>query len=298
VTGSQYVFRVRCKLSTGWDDFSSPSAPIEVLSLVTLQLPPPTLVSRDTTSVTIEWNAPNEKEEYMYNLRYREEDSLEWTYVSATLKNTQVRKKGLHGGINYYFSVLPVPVSVSKDEQEDKPDDVKSVFSSDQKPAFEYSLQSLPCQVQQFSSYMSNLFPKQLLSWSGSKVDTSACLAGKMVAIYFSAHWCPPCRQFTPVLGNVYNALKAAGKTDKFEVVFCSADHSEEEFQSYFKSMAPWSAIDYDDDERESFMGTFKVQGIPKLVVMAPDGKIIADNAVNAGFSVEMVGQWMKQCNL
>ena len=57
---------------------------------------------------------------------------------------------------------------------------------------------------------------------------------------------CGPCRQFTPVLSQVYQAMKAAGRADKFEVVFCSADHSEAEFKSYFQSMAPWMAIDYD----------------------------------------------------
>jgi thiol-disulfide isomerase/thioredoxin len=34
--------------------------------------------------------------------------------------------------------------------------------------------------------------------------------------IYFSAHWCPPCRQFTPRLAQTYNALRAAGRD--FEV--------------------------------------------------------------------------------
>ena len=57
---------------------------------------------------------------------------------------------------------------------------------------------------------------------------------------------CGPCRQFTPVLSQVYQSMKAAGKADKFEVVFCSADHSEAEFQSYFRSMGPWLAIDYE----------------------------------------------------
>ena len=57
---------------------------------------------------------------------------------------------------------------------------------------------------------------------------------------------CGPCRQFTPVLGKVYQEMKAAGKCNKFEVVFCSAGQSESDFQSYFRSMAPWMAIDYD----------------------------------------------------
>ena len=45
-------------------------------------------------------------------------------------------------------------------------------------------------------------------------------------------------------------------------------------------------------------MGTFKVQGIPKLVILAPDGRILTDSAVSAGFSVAMVEQWLQQCHL
>ena len=43
-----------------------------------------------------------------------------------------------------------------------------------------------------------------------------AALEGKVYGIYFSAHWCPPCRQFTPRLAQTYNALRAAGR--EFEV--------------------------------------------------------------------------------
>lgn len=45
-------------------------------------------------------------------------------------------------------------------------------------------------------------------------------------------------------------------------------------------------------------MGTFKVQGIPKLVILGPDGKILTDSAAGAGFSEAMVEQLLKQCHL
>ena len=38
-----------------------------------------------------------------------------------------------------------------------------------------------------------------LLSHTGETLDFTA-LVGKSVALYFSAHWCGPCRGFTPKL--------------------------------------------------------------------------------------------------
>jgi len=70
---------------------------------------------------------------------------------------------------------------------------------------------------------------------------TAARLAdAEVVGVYFSAHWCPPCRQFTPILAKMYTEMRAAGK--KFEVVFVSADKSESDFDMYFGEM-PWLAL-------------------------------------------------------
>ena len=32
--------------------------------------------------------------------------------------------------------------------------------------------------------------------------------------IYFSAHWCPPCRMFTPELADIYNEMNASATED------------------------------------------------------------------------------------
>ena len=60
-------------------------------------------------------------------------------------------------------------------------------------------------------------------------------LAGKKVVMfYFSAHWCGPCKFFTPTLQRWYQRHAAAKQV---EVVFVSNDRNETEFKHYFDSM-------------------------------------------------------------
>eukprot|EP00879_Flechtneria_rotunda_P006558 GHRR01006891.1.p1 GENE.GHRR01006891.1~~GHRR01006891.1.p1 ORF type:complete len:208 (+),score=49.63 GHRR01006891.1:71-625(+) len=105
-------------------------------------------------------------------------------------------------------------------------------------------------------------------------------LPGKHVALYFSAHWCPPCRGFTPQLANIYSKLKKDGK--EFEVVFVSMDRNQHEFNEYFATM-PWLAVPFQDDQLRSVLSRkFKVNGIPHLVVLGPDGTVVSSNARSA----------------
>ena len=68
---------------------------------------------------------------------------------------------------------------------------------------------------------------------------------GKVIAVYFSAHWCPPCRSFTPKLANFYGKVKQSQNGDKFELIFLSSDRTEEEFKEYLGQM-PWYSLSYD----------------------------------------------------
>jgi len=65
--------------------------------------------------------------------------------------------------------------------------------------------------------------------------------------LYFSAHWCGPCRGFTPVLKQVYEEISSTGLV---EVVFISSDQDQQSFEEYYGEM-PWLAVDFSDRERK-----------------------------------------------
>jgi len=78
-----------------------------------------------------------------------------------------------------------------------------------------------------------HLLGEKLMSESG-EISTAEALASKCaVALYFSAHWCPPCKGFTPKLAEWYTkSLKSKG----LEIVFVSSDKDEAAFKEYFGS--------------------------------------------------------------
>lgn len=90
----------------------------------------------------------------------------------------------------------------------------------------------------------------------------------------FSAHWCPPCRTFTPILSEFYEQLKEEDE-GALEVVFASTDSDIDSFNSYYGEM-PWNAIPFEHPSIKEDLGTrFEVRGIPSFVVLSMlDGSI------------------------
>eukprot|EP00592_Proboscia_alata_P024137 CAMPEP_0194450090 /NCGR_PEP_ID=MMETSP0176-20130528/130511_1 /TAXON_ID=216777 /ORGANISM="Proboscia alata, Strain PI-D3" /LENGTH=193 /DNA_ID=CAMNT_0039277307 /DNA_START=21 /DNA_END=602 /DNA_ORIENTATION=+ len=70
---------------------------------------------------------------------------------------------------------------------------------------------------------------------SGNKTVEYSSLKDKYLMLYFSAHWCPPCQEFTPILSEAYTKLKS--ERDDFELVFVSSDRDKSAFNDYFKEM-------------------------------------------------------------
>ena len=96
------------------------------------------------------------------------------------------------------------------------------------------------------------------------------------LGVYFSAHWCGPCRGFTPKLINFY---EVANKDQKqIEIIFVSADRSEGEFNEYYGTM-PWKSIPFGHEAIDNLNDCFEIQGIPSFLVFNKEGKLIDEKA-------------------
>lgn len=105
-------------------------------------------------------------------------------------------------------------------------------------------------------------------------ISTSLSTA-KLIGIYFSAHWCPPCRGFTPQLVNFYNEVNKNEK--EFEVIFASCDQDEKSFASYFSEM-PWLTLPFKDSRCDAASDEYGCEGIPYLVVLTKEGIVVTKN--------------------
>ncbi len=96
----------------------------------------------------------------------------------------------------------------------------------------------------------------------------------KTLALYFSASWCGPCRNFTPKLVQFYNRVKRSNP--QFELVFISRDRDADAMVEYMKGdRMPWPAVPFDTKTSFSKYGG---RGIPCLVVLDENGSVIIDS--------------------
>lgn len=98
----------------------------------------------------------------------------------------------------------------------------------------------------------------------------------KFIALYYSASWCGPCRQFTPQLVDAYRELKA--QYPEFEVVFVSADNSAGDMRDYMKDdRMAWPALKYDAIPTSGEIMQYCGDGIPCLVLVDEKGQVLSD---------------------
>ena len=130
-----------------------------------------------------------------------------------------------------------------------------------------------PSTKSQSSGDFFDVISKYLVTPEGGKLSAyhKGATNPKYVAIYYSAHWCPPCRAFTPKLVEWYKEFKP--KHADFELVFASSDKSEEAQIEYMKETGmPWPAMKFGTSKGPE-VGKYAASGIPYLVLIDQNGK-------------------------
>ncbi len=121
----------------------------------------------------------------------------------------------------------------------------------------------------------------ELVDAEGNTTSSAVLEEKDYLLLYFSAGWCPPCRQFTPALVDFHNEYAHQGN---IEVLFISFDHSESEMYDYMKSYSMnWQAVPYDRVDESQLAETYSVKGIPALVRVMPEGYVISHSYGEGG---------------
>ena len=99
-------------------------------------------------------------------------------------------------------------------------------------------------------SVLTDLLGEKIQGKDGDKNVEELLGEENIVALYFSAHWCPPCRAFTPTLARWYNNFKKTDNGSKLDIVFVSSDRDQAGFDEYYQDM-PWLALPYSEREKK-----------------------------------------------
>ena len=265
--GHVYEFRVSC---------ANEAAPVLQVVLSEAPTPPAPSVTMELSPndsnlqvATVSWNPPGDQT--CFELQYRPvgiDAPTAWSTASNTLRNPIAKKKNLPGQTSFIFRWRGQVQGKSW-----------SPWSSPSQPA----CSALP------SKHLIKLFGPKLLGKNGEFVDP-ASLSRKVIAIYYSASWCGPCRRFTPMLAQFYLQMKTLGKP--FEVVFVSGDRDEASFSQYYASEMPWIAVPFASAQKDSLFEAFGVRAFPTLKVVDDRGNLIDGEAMQKPLSAASVDAW------
>jgi nucleoredoxin len=104
-----------------------------------------------------------------------------------------------------------------------------------------------------------------------------ARLAGvKFYALYYSASWCAPCREFTPGLVDAYGKIREL--YPEFEVVLVNQDQSPAAMSDYMRDdRMAWPAVQWNEIRGARDITRYCGDGIPCLVLVDENGKVLSD---------------------
>ena len=120
----------------------------------------------------------------------------------------------------------------------------------------------------------SSTYVKKLVSNSGP-AELSEHSSAIIKALYFSANWCVSCQRFTLALTEFYKKVNNKLDRKEIEIIYVSADESEDEFKEYYKDM-PWLAVPFEETKAiEELQSIYQIEEIPSLVIVDEDWKAL-----------------------
>jgi nucleoredoxin len=123
----------------------------------------------------------------------------------------------------------------------------------------------------------------QIKNGSAAHAEETALENKRLIAFYFSAEWCGPCRKFTPQLVDYYK--RVAPEHPEFEVVFYSSDRSQFAMEKYMRDEnMPWLAIDFAKLKDKEVLKKNAGNGIPSLVLVDSNGNVISSSYADGKF--------------
>ena len=144
-----------------------------------------------------------------------------------------------------------------------------------------------------------------LLDQYGNAVDVERALVGRITLLYFSAGWCEPCKQFTPVLKDFYVQVRGLPNGSReLEVLFVSNDKAPEEMAKHHREdHGTWPAVDYGSEIHPELYNRFQVKQLPSIVALSPHGKTLMSStrcireitrAVRSGEFARTMREWKR----
>ena len=109
---------------------------------------------------------------------------------------------------------------------------------------------------------------------------------GRYVLLDFWATWCPPCRAEMPLM----HAAWAKFKAKPFDILSLSFDRKVEHIAPYRAQAAtpmPWKHAFIEGGFQNPLSEAYGVKGIPKPLLLGPDGKIVASGSELRGANLE-----------
>ncbi|XP_034401988.1 nucleoredoxin-like protein 1 [Cyclopterus lumpus] len=158
---------------------------------------------------------------------------------------------------------------------------------------------------------MVDLFLNRVLvenNWDQDELNTEREIIGilenRILMLFFASAKCGKCRDFLPVLNDFFKRLKDPAYIEYpklLTLVYVSLDQSEAQQDRFLKELHKKVLfLAFDDPYRKELQAKFKVKDVPTVVVLRPDGSVLAPDAVQdiCRFGCDCFRDWQESAEL